>query len=607
MGIEHNSRARLKICKNTILPIPKEHEWSISIAFTGHDGSITIAKGRQVLEVLELERFFNSKNFDFSVKKWKDATTHELCYFDKNMINVYLNQLVDYISRKYTDIFDYGIFVQRNYVLTHDDTVTFELESYFNIKQKFFYSHHMAHATGVFYQSPYKKSLVISFDGGSPDGTMNFFIYDRDGDVPIFITDIQESLGKEYPRYGNLFADIKFTNFNHSLVYPGKIMGLAGYGKPLLNHLEDFKDTFKVNSYKYKLFFQNHYDKFMKIMKIIGKDNIFYEMVLQPISVNREKAQEKYKLKKSDRLTGKLQYDVAATVQLAFEEYFLEIAMPIILEHSDLPICLSGGCALNIILNTRLVEQYGLKVFVSPNPTDCGLSFGGMMALLKPQTPCDNPYLGTELLDRDLLTGYLYENVGLTNSNYDVVSKIDQNLDILSKHITKGKIIGIARGKSEIGPRALGNRSIVCSVAISDMKDRINSKVKGREWFRPFAPIVRLESLNKFFYWNTETRYMSFCPKVREEYLDKIKPVVHVDGTARVQTITREQNQFMYDLLTEMEKNCGYDMLLNTSFNVDGKPIISSVKDAFEVLRTTELDGIVIDNVLIIKRNNKNH
>jgi carbamoyltransferase len=592
--ISFNNAATLYAClKTESLPLPDQNQWSIAISFTGHDGSVTIAKGREVIEVIELERFFNSKNFDFTCRLWKDYTKNDLLYLEKTMANFYLNELSNYISRKYTNKFDYGIIVQRDFIPLYENQERFKFLEYFNIDEVFYYSHHMAHASGVFYQSPYKKSLVISFDGGSPDGSLNIFIYDRNKDNPKFICQIDESLGKEYPRFGNIFKDIKYTIFNASLVQPGKIMGLAGYGNPLYEYMYAFKKIYVDNC-------DNRRQKFSEFLKVINKDEQYYNKFFH-VKYN---VREKYTIEDSDRLTGQLQYDVAATVQKAFEECFLELIMPILFEYPDLPVCISGGCALNIILNTRLVEQYGLEVFVSPNPTDCGLSFGAMMALLRPETACDNPYLGTELLDRDLLTTYIYENVGLTNNDYIVISEIDKKLEILAKYITEGKIIGIARGRSEIGPRALGNRSIVCSVAIPDMKDKINSKVKGREWFRPFAPVVRLESVNKFFHWNKETRYMSFCPKVREEYVDKIKPIVHVDGTARVQTITREQNEFIYNLLTEMEKQSGYDMLLNTSFNVDGKPIISSIKDAFDVMLNTKLDGIVIDNVMILKNHN---
>jgi carbamoyltransferase len=166
----------------------------------------------------------------------------------------------------------------------------------------------------------------------------------------------------------------------------------------------------------------------------------------------------------------------------------------------------------------------------------------------------------------------------------------------LAQDLLDGKIVGVARGKPEHGPRALGNRRIHSNPSIPDMKDTLNEKVKHREWYRPFAPVVRLEDVSKYFEWEGESRWMSFCPKVKEEWREKLAAITHIDGTARVQTVTREQNEWLYDLLTEFDRINGVGVLLNTSFNVDGKPILSSIKDAFKILESTQMDGLVIEN-----------
>lgn len=162
--------------------------------------------------------------------------------------------------------------------------------------------------------------------------------------------------------------------------------------------------------------------------------------------------------------------------------------------------------------------------------------------------------------------------------------------------LARGKIVGVVRGNSEHGPRALGNRSILCNPAFPSMKDILNAKVKNREWYRPFAPVCRLEDASKYFDMNWETRWMSFCPTVKPEWRDKLVSITHVDGTARVQTVTREQNPWLYDLLTEFEKKTGIGVLLNTSFNVNGKPILSRYSDALLVYDKTELDCLVLSD-----------
>ena len=133
------------------------------------------------------------------------------------------------------------------------------------------------------------------------------------------------------------------------------------------------------------------------------------------------------------------------------------------------------------------------------------------------------------------------------------------------------------------------------------MKDILNDKVKHREWYRPFAPVVRLEDVSKYFEFEGESRWMGYCPKVREEWREVLVSITHLDGTARVQTITREQKQWLYDLLTEFEKKSGVGVLLNTSFNVDGKPILSTYQDALEVFNRTQLDGLVLSDYFIKK------
>jgi carbamoyltransferase len=133
------------------------------------------------------------------------------------------------------------------------------------------------------------------------------------------------------------------------------------------------------------------------------------------------------------------------------------------------------------------------------------------------------------------------------------------------------------------------------------MKDVLNEKVKHREWYRPFAPVVRLEDVSKYFEWEGESRWMSFCPAVREEWREKLSAITHVDGTARVQTVTREQNEWLYDLLTEFEKQNGVGVLLNTSFNLDGRPILSTIKDAFKILQDTQMDCLILENYYIKK------
>jgi carbamoyltransferase len=345
-------------------------------------------------------------------------------------------------------------------------------------------------------------------------------------------------------------------------------MGYSSYGKVINEWVEPFIEFYKSDP--------NGLNYQEKLNVLGNKINVVFDV--------------------SNRIVGDTAYNLAATSQFVFEECFLEIARPYILNYNNLPVCITGGCGLNILLNTRLVNEFNKDIFIAPNPNDCGLALGMILNYIKPKKAIDVTYSGTELLDIDLLIDYVQ------NQPFNFISK-SLNVDELVDDIINGKIIGCARGKSEHGPRALGNRSIICNPTFANMKDILNKKVKNREWYRPFAPVVRLEDVETYFEWSTETRWMSFCPFVKKAWREKLAAITHVDGTARVQTVTYEQNPWLYELITKFKEKTGIGVLLNTSFNVDGKPILSTIKDAFTILEKTQMDCLVIEDFYIKKQN----
>jgi predicted NodU family carbamoyl transferase len=204
---------------------------------------------------------------------------------------------------------------------------------------------------------------------------------------------------------------------------------------------------------------------------------------------------------------------------------------------------------------------------------------------LKPSTPVDITYKGIDVLDKYNLMEFIEEHWSGP-----------EGIDVVARDIYEGKIVGIVRDGAEHGPRALGNRSILCNPALPDMKDILNSKVKNREWYRPFAPVVRLEDVSTYFEFEGDSRWMSFCPKVKEEWREKLPSITHIDGTARVQTVTREQNPWLYDLITEFKAITGIGVLLNTSFNIAGKPIVSTYRDAIKLYNTSQMDRLLLQD-----------
>lgn len=511
--------------------------------YGSHNASVAIEHRGEILEIVEIERFLNVKNAGYAQ------------YYVAASRKYLANLILDYFKNKY-GFTEYGYCLHQHCETIEDDTKVFYWNQ-FPAKEYVECKHHESHMAGTFYQSPYNKALVISFDGGGNDGFFKVYLTERNSKLKL-LKEYRFDLGFSYMVFGEYLADIKKESALNlaNLVYAGKILGLQSYGSVVEEWLESFKDFYKSQPQ--------------------GTDyQVHIDMLGEKIGV---------KFDEVDRLTGETAYNIAATSQAAFEELFFEMVDDVIKDNPDLPICLTGGCALNIVLNTKIKHRYNREVFVGPNPNDCGLAVGMLAQLIKPEKPIDVTYKGIPLLDKDKLPEYIEKY------NSDTVT-----LEELAYEIRAGKIVGFIQGNSEHGPRALGNRSILCNPLVPDMKDILNAKVKNREWYRPFAPVVRLEDVAEYFEWDGEVRWMSFCPKVKDEWKEKLPSITHIDGTARVQTVTREQNEKLYDLITEFKKITGIGVLLNTSFNVNGKPITSTLSDAFKLWESTQLNSLYID------------
>jgi carbamoyltransferase len=523
-----------------------------NIALYGsHNGGLAFKTKDQQYRVIEIERFVNKKNFGL--------TQYLLCKHNKFI----LSEMLNYIKKNFDIGPNFDTVIYSNTDVIYGDEYL-HYENFINANNRVFCLHHKAHAAGTFYQSPFQKALIISYDGGGSDGFFNVYIASREDSVK-HIKRIEIDFGFAYMSFGHFLNEIKFESElgMGNLVYSGKLMGLCGYGKVRPEWLSFFKEYYysKPDGINY----------LEKINNIVGS-NIGVSFTTQA------------------RLDGDIALDISATSQAAFEEVFFELITPIVNDNPDLPICLTGGCALNVVCNTKVKNTFNREIFIAPNSNDCGLALGMLLDYEKPLHQVDVTYGGLAVLDPLVL----YEIIENKNSEIYSHSKA-------AKLLFNGNIIGILIGNSEHGPRALGNRSILCNPAIHNMKDILNEKVKKREWFRPFAPVVRLEDANKYFEFDGESRFMSYYAKVRPEFKDQLVSITHIDETARLQTITREQNPFIYDLLSEFEKESGIGVLLNTSFNVNGKPLINTYKDALYMLDHSGLDNLFLDNFIIHK------
>ena len=414
--------------------------------------------------------------------------------------------------------------------------------------------HHETHAAATFYQSPFKEALIVSYDGGGDDGHFN--VYSANDMGVRFLNRIDSDFGGGYLLCGSLVREVGEKS-RHQLALAGKLMGLCGYGKVIPEFVPAFEEFFFDRDYE-KL--SNWTNLPLKNIKKPWKDPL-----------------------KNWAFEGQYAYDIAATAQEGFENAFFSV-----LDRYDpkIPLCLCGGAALNVLVNEKIKERYDRPLYVPPNPHDGGLSLGHLFMYREPTEKVNITYSGLPLLDRNKLPEYI-EKYNAKKVNKKEIAEI----------IKDGKIIGLVYGDSEVGPRALGNRSIVCDPNIADMKDILNSKVKFREWYRPFAPFCKKEDAHKYFdspnFDNLE--YMSYAPRVK---VDTLPSITHVDGTARLQTVTEESHSHFYELLTEFGKISDTNVLLNTSFNIRGYPILSTIKDALYALENTEMDYVVIEDYL---------
>ena len=513
-----------------------------------HNATVVLEYQGRILEIIEFERLLDSKNIGY-------------CQYMAAQSRKHLAHIVlDYIKDKYN--FDHFDTVLHQHCDSNDNTFTetvmlYHYNNLFPANKQVPMGHHAAHAAGSFYQSSFDKSIIFSFDGGGNDGWFNVYLGERENGIKLIQKNDSLDLGFAYMIFGEYLEDIRREPALSlgNLVYAGKILGYQSYGECQYSWYDAVKEFYlsKPSGNNYQALFD-----------ILG------EKIGLRFDVN-------------NRLTGSQAKNLAATSQKVFEDIFFEMADKYVKEY-ELPICLAGGCALNIVLNTKIKQRYGLPVFIGPNPNDCGIATGMMLQCLKPMEPYDTSYLGIPVMDKNMLPRYIEQRRG--DKLY---------IDAIVNDLVAEKIIGVVQNNSEHGPRALGNRSIICSPINPNMKDILNKKVKDREWYRPFAPIVRLEDVSEYFEWEGPSEFMSFCPQVKQKYKSIIPSITHVDGTARVQTVTREKNPFIYDLLTRFKERTRVGVLINTSFNVNGRPILSSYSDAFEVYDKTELDCLYLD------------
>lgn len=457
-------------------------------------------------------------------------------------------------------------------------------------------SHHKAHAYSSYFASGFDKSLIIVIDEQGHWLENNTFEKES-----IYIG--KESEIEELQSFSGNYTDISIGMFydlfsvilgftDGSVPAAGKLMGLSSYGHELNNVsiLEMEDDGNIVVDWK------NLVD-YLKLKKVLPQD----------FSLKSFKMEYEYKyhtiLEEIQKYLNELEWkskegqDIACKAQMEIENAIINLVNYWIAKTGITRLCLAGGVFLNSIVNYQILEKTDIKeIYIQPAATDDGTAIGyayiGYYKLLENTNRCklQNVYLGKS-----------YENIEIENTlkYYEIPYKYINNIvHKAAECINENKIVAWYQGRSEFGPRALGNRSILASPLSIAIRDRINSDIKRRESFRPFAPAVIEEEASKYFRLICRSPYMLLVSDVLDEKLEGIR---HVDGTARVQTVNIDDNELFYNLIRSYEKLSGKAVILNTSFNVNGEPLVETPYDAIKSFMVTEIDVLCIGNYFIEK------
>jgi carbamoyltransferase len=442
----------------------------------------------------------------------------------------------------------------------------------------YFAEHHMSHAASCFLVSPFEEAAILTVDGVGEWATASFGV-GKGTDITLF-KEIRfpHSLGLLYSAF-TYYLGFKVNSAEY------KVMGLAPYGKPVhfdrimgemvhLNEDGSFKLNMKYFTYDYGL---------------TMTDGAFNEFFGGPP-------------RKAESWMNEREFDIAASVQKVCEEVVLKMVNHIHKETGLRNLCMAGGVALNCVANGRVIRETPMKnLFVQPAAGDAGGAVGVahyVQNTLKKQPrgkAWTHAYLGPAYNDAEIK-----EYLAAKGVPYAAPTGAEL-LQRTARLLSEGNVIGWFQGRMEFGPRALGGRSILADPRDPKMRDTLNIKIKFREGFRPFAPSVLADKASEWFEIDCDSPYMLLVAQVREGKRT-IPSVTHVDNSARLQTVTREGSPLYYDLIREFEKITGVPVIINTSFNVRGEPIVCTPHDAYLCFMRTNMDYLVLGPYLLDKK-----
>ena len=569
--------------------------YNLGISCYYHDSAAAILKDGRVIAAVEEERFsrnkfddgFPSMAIDWCLKEVgiSPEQIDSVAFYDKPVLK--FERLLDnYIAVAPRGLYSFLDIIPKwlHKRLWIKDDIKKHLKGFNG--EIIFPEHHLSHAAHAFYTSQFEECAVLTIDGVGEWTTTSFGTI-KDNSINL-THDIRwpHSLGLFYSAF-TYFLGFKVNEGEY------KLMGLSSYGKPkyydlIMKELIDVKDDGSIHlNMKYFAF---TYDKVMTNEK-------FSELFGIPARKRNEKIEQ-------------IHFDIGASAQKVLEDVMLKMVNYIHKTTKMKNLCLGGGVALNGVANYRMLKDGSFdKIHIPPSPGDAGSAVGCAQYLyyihnkktrIIEKDPAkvvrENVYVGPQFTDEEIK--HFLDSNGIKYEEFDRELLLQKTATLISE----GKIVGWYQGKMEWGPRALGNRSILADPRDGEMKEILNEKIKHRESFRPFAPSVLEEYAADYFEMDIPSPYMLMVSKITQP--EKIPAVTHVDGTGRLQTVSKQSNPLYYDLINEFYKQTGVPVIINTSMNVMGEPIVNTPEQAYNMIKKTDMDCIVMGSFLVSKISN---
>ncbi|HEV2722261.1 MAG TPA: carbamoyltransferase N-terminal domain-containing protein [Thermoanaerobaculia bacterium] len=458
-------------------------------------------------------------------------------------------------------------------------------------KKVLFTEHHQSHAAAAFLTAPTRRAAILTADGVGEWATMTAGIGEREPGGATSLALLREirfphSLGMLYSTF-TAYLGFKVNEDEY------KVMGLAGYGQPLLvddvqrviRRTPDGAFALNLDYFDFHTTAARSYSQ--RFVDLFGPPRNPFE----PIDLETE--------------NGRRFANIAASVQRVLEDILVEICRALQRETGARDLCLGGGVALNGVANARILAESGFeRVFVPPAPGDAGCAIGAALYADRlhfrntDRDVPDHPFWGPPVSGAELAR--------IAAEDGQQVVECDDIVETVADDLMSGRIVGWMEGALEFGPRALGHRSILAAPHDAAMRDRINREIKYREQFRPFAPVVPIEAADRYFELPRGgarlARFMSGVFPVRPQWREQLAAITHVDGTARVQTLERAMAPRLYALLEEYGRRSGVPVLLNTSFNLAGEPIVNRAVEGYSTFLRCGIDVLVADRTRVVKR-----